>query len=632
VEWLVNHYYLQGVRNFRTLNYRTGTVVARHETTSGKINYRFEAVLRKYQTELGRLIRLDEAPTVKREGNFSLDGMRNAAMAQAALDVCRRESRLERCKAPFLQCLLLYGTAGLAVWGKDSLQAGHVQPVVEVVPPWELIPLPVKSSLHADVEGVIRLRYLSMDELKKKVPAGAFNGIKPETIPVPYGQTPEDSGDATGGSASFSRGNGQADASAIVSGTSEKAKEDAMMWDAVKTAEVFIPNGDGTLARYILWCGGKIVQDVRYEEDKEPPMMPLSIARYIDTGSFYGRAFVSVVRPTNVEVEYLLKQLFENAQDIDQFGILCLPTDMGIDVQQLKNTGKPRYLQYQPDLTVPEHKPFALRPWNIGDWPGKVANMGRDILSELSGQGEMFEGGAPGRVDSAQGLGVIQETSSIPLSPTAESIARAYEGLYRAMLGLARDQWGENELAFLTHLDDSLVGVKMDPETGGITLDKSAVPHPRMVDLTIKAALPKSMQQRKLELLTMLERQLVSPRDFRRISQVEGLGFPLANRAEYENYRKAILHNILLFGDGKEPGRITMSATSDNPEIHLETLGDFMAKPEFMLASEAVREAFEQRKVLYENMLGQKLPEGMDNFEDSALMAEAQEPPGPPQM
>lgn len=629
VEWLVDYYYMRGTREFTSLNYLAGTVTVHYENTQGELDYRYDAALRKFQTEKGRLLRLDERPAVKRDNNFTLDGMRKASMAQAVLNVMFSRIKGRAIKGAFIQALLMYGTAGLACWGqKKSSEDVHLA-TVEVVPPWELMPIPARPVTQSSLQGIMRVRYVPVEWLKlregiKGFSTGGKGDGKVETVQAQYGSRPDtpldDNAIDTGRSAEGGIQGRTKDWSALLQGKAKGSdkKSGEETEEIVKMAEVFIPEADNRLARYIVWAGGRTLLDEDYTEAEDPPMMPIGVGRYIDTGDFYGRSFASMMRPTNIEVEYLLKRLFENMQDLDQFGYIMVPMDSGIDFENFKATGKPRIIPYQPDLTVPEHRPYAIEPVNIGDLPGKVANLGRDVMGELAGQGEMLSGGAPGRVDSASGLGIIQEASNIPLSPTAEDIAGAYETVYRAMLSIARDTWESGALAYLTSLDDSLVGVVLDPESGRIRLDANSVPDPLEVDVTIRAAAPQSVQQRKMELLNLLQVGIVTPREFRRISRLESLEFPIASRAEFENYRKAILHNILLFGDGKTPGQVSINATTDNPEIHLEVLGDFMSRPEWMLASKEVRLAFEKMKEYYEGLLGAKFPTNMPYPDEAA--------------
>ena len=67
-------------------------------------------------------------------------------------------------------------------------------------------------------------------------------------------------------------------------------------------------------------------------------MMPIAIAREVEAAGFYSRSFVDLIIPTNIEVENLLQNTFENAADIDNFGYLMCPTTQGINRNSFKTT------------------------------------------------------------------------------------------------------------------------------------------------------------------------------------------------------------------------------------------------------------------------------------------------------
>lgn len=607
VEWLFNHYYMRGCRRFTDLDFASGTLRAHYENTTGDLQYRYEQALRRYTDELGRRMKVDVHPVVDREGRLSLDGLRKDSMAKVVLDNMVAGLDLESIKYELLQLVMTYGTAGLACFAHESVRLSRTEAVMEVIPPWQLLPIPANPNHFSEVTGLIRYRLVPVDWLKTKKGLAIPEDL--ETVDVTYGDAPEKI------SENFNAGGGPEIANWNRDEAADPAKQ---VVKHTYLAETFCQGYDGSLVRYVVWAGGKVLQDRDFEKVAEPPMMPVAVVRDIPTGGFYGRSFASMVIPTNYEVEYLMKSLFENAQDLDAFGYLMLPANMGIDVEQFKQTSKPRFVMYEPDLSVPNHMPFNIAPANTGDFPGKVAMLGKQIIDDMSGQSAMMRGDAPGRVDSAQGLGFLYETSSIPLLGPMQDLARSFTTIYKAMLGVARQLWDKGTLAKLTMLDDMILGVVIDPASGQVSLAGNDVPHPNEVKLKVRSEMPRSVQQRKQELLQMLQLQIVSPREFRRISMTEGLDFPVGNRAEWENWRKATLSNVILFGDGQTPGQVVASEMSDMPDVQLESISTFMARPEFTLASPQVRQAFEQRKQYYQSILGQ-IPPQMGNMEDEAM-------------
>ena len=528
-------------------------------------------------------------------------------------------------------------------WGK-KLSVGEpdnpqqdFRPVIEVIPPWEVMPLPVDPSSPGDVYGIIRHRLVPLSWLKSK------DGLKPpkgsgwdklETHSRNWGEQADAMSDAGLGSMASDF---TVDGNDLDSHTGDDGRKDGSQVSTYQDtwlSEVYIWDYDETLLRYIVYAGGEVLSDVDWSEKQaeERPMKPIAVFHDIPTGGFHGKGFASMLMPSNMELEHLLKSQFENCEDIDTMGVIMCPTSQGINIQQFKRTAKPRIVMYEPDLSVPEHKPYVLAPMKLGPEPLRLSMALGGLMDDLSGQSSMMQGDAPGRVDSASGLGFLWETGSIPLAAPMESLAQAFITVYKAFLGMARTYWPKERLARLTMLDDALVGVVLDPATGKIKLGYNAIPHPTTVTFKVRSQLPKSRQQQKMELQEMLDGGLITPRTYRRLARIQGLDLPLGDRAEFEAWRKAILNNIITFADGITPGQVVASDTADIPEVHLEAIVSFMARPEFALASPAVRDKFEKRRQFYMDGIGAQYPQSMPYPEDEAEMAQQFLQQGPESM
>jgi len=248
------------------------------------------------------------------------------------------------------------------------------------------------------------------------------------------------------------------------------------------------------------------------------------------------------------------------------------------------------------------------------------------LMDKLANQPtEMLKGGAPGRVDSASGLGFLYETSGIPLSPTAKNVAEAVSGIYRSMLGICRDIWPAEKVVSVSSLDDSLAGIAFDMETGEITLAKNAIPSPDEVNINVASEVPISKEQQKLELKEALEKGVLTLNEYSFKVRELGLTSPVGNETAWQNYRRAKLENLALFGDGEKPGKVIVSER-DMHIIHKEVLDAFMARPEFYAASDAVRGKFVEHYEEHNTGLG-ILPEGMETMEGAAEL-EMQPPQG----
>jgi len=174
-------------------------------------------------------------------------------------------------------------------------------------------------------------------------------------------------------------------------------------------------------------------------------------------------------------------------------------------------------------------------------------------------------------------------------------------------------------------VDDALAGAVLDPKTGNMRLTTNVIPSPSEVEITIKDEMPRPRNQQIEELMSAFGAGILQLEDVQIEARLRDLDFPVGGKAVWNSYRKAMFHNLVLFNDGRTPGEVVGAPASDNPKVHLSVITAFMAGPEFELAEDPVREAFEERKSFYENMLG-GYPEGLPYPEDLPTG----QGPGPP--
>jgi len=633
VGWIINYHYLNGIRSFPLINYRDGRVQIRYSNQKGQQGFRYEEALVRFTNELGRLSRMDIAPSVKLLG-MSLDGVRKRSVAQIVLSSLYNPSYLDTVKIPFLRVLLAFGTAGIAGWRVEGPD-GYPRYPLEVIPPWELLPFPADPVVPADEKGLIRTRWVPIEWLKthkdvwKRIDRSRHNEIK--VIRVTYGNvTTREAGPQAGASSNYRFSaeirEGLSDAMLKRDGTG--GGKDMRTQEFVNLRELWLYNELGKVSQYVVTVGGVCAINDKFEgHDAYPP--PIGIARYHHVGGFWGRSFVGPLIPIVDETEKMLANLFTNIQDLDLFGLVLVPTTSGINLNALNARRRPRAMPYEPDVAAPQHKPFNLTPANTGTLPGEVAKMGMDVVERLSGQTQMLQGEAPGRVDSARALGLLMETSSIPLGGPAATVAAAFSLVYASVLYDARKRMDAKGVVKYTFLDDTLAGVVLDPD-GNISLAENAIPDPDEIEISIASRYPQSSEQRKEELFLLLKAGLISPRQFRIQARILGLDLPVSNDAEWENYRQAVLNNIRLFNDGETPGEVVIGE-HENHEIHLERIDAFMARPEYRLASAAVREAFEKLREERRVRMG-VYPDQLPYPEEMAMEETQGGPPSPAAM
>ena len=291
----------------------------------------------------------------------------------------------------------------------------------------------------------------------------------------------------------------------------------------------------------------------------------------------------------------------------------------------LWTASRPRFITYSPDYTDPHNKPYNLAPSNTGAFPGQVLEQVKGMQVGVTQQGEMFSGGAPGRTESQKSLGFLFETNSVPLSVPAGEIAKAFSGIYQYMLWLYKERNDLDRLE-LSAIDEAVAGIVLRPD-GTMDMADNPIPDWWTIDVGIKDVMPTPKEQRKQELLQMLELQIIDKLEFIILNYQEDLGFPVGNKAIWKQYQKATFQNLVLFGDGKRPQVAVLNFQFDNPNIHLYAIDNFTSSAQFAMASDQVRKAFEERKKQLKAMLGEA-PESIPPVADAAaqqMQAEQQQ-------
>ena len=596
VRWLLTSLYMQGIREFTNIDWINGAVdVVFHNQLYSDLDFKFEKILQTYQTELGRLMQLDLSPQVKRRGE-GLDGLRKASISQILLNDRMPKSKSDAFKLKILPSFLKYGHVGIGAF------RGPNGPYSGVIPPWELMSIPANPTDIMDSEGIMRVRWMTPEGLEKEGLEVKGNEADLELQTAPRGQTPV-------GEMAFSLpGLHKAQPMPSTSNTVKEDKnEDKQQW--TKLVEIWVRSQDNILEQYGAVAGKMVLKkNTIAPVDKIP--CPMNIVRYLDVGGFYGRGFVDQFIPLNNEAEYMLNQLFKNVEDFDQFGFLCLSTQMGLSLEDVMTARSgSKVLFYNTDIYNEKAQPFNIQPANTGMMPTKIVEICLGLMQTQSQQSELFSGDAPGRVDNAKALSLLYETANIPLSGPTESLSAALSGAYKSLLWLTRDEWDNNEPVALTLSDDALVGVVYDKISGEVTIDRESIHSPHEVVISVGSKMHMSEAQLRADLQESLESGIITPREYRIKVREAGLRIPVGNEVEWQSYRRAKMENVVLYGDGIKPGKI-ITSVNDLHEVHLEVLQAFMARPEYHLAEQGVRDKFEAHRDFHTQALGE-FPEGM---------------------
>ena len=633
VTWKIIDAYLAGVRKFKIMDRWSGHVSIAWENSKGEIDMRFEEIVRQYLIECGRYMKMDISPVAVKKGE-SLDSLRKAAIANAALGSLAARMPKEKFKRKVVIPFLKYGTVGISHYETGD---PDMPDIIEVVPARQLRGFPAYVDGIDNLMGIARVRWVPMEWVKAKMTAVFDVKMKEDPFTrlratdIPWGSTPP-------GQQSYDRisPHGYDPGSALgvrrqdLLGTQfdpskSQARKDGRPY--VQMEEIYVyDDSQEFVARYIIKVGDVILVDENFEKKGIKVVCPLHVARHTDIGRMFARGFVHPLIPFNDQIEKMFQSLFKNIRELDTFGTLFIPGASGIDLKRWRTGIRPKVEKFDPDPLNPGGQPFTLGPHNTGTMPAKIAEIALEQMQRLANQGPYYQGETSGRIDSAAGLGFLFNTGNIALGLPTHGMADALSGAYARMLQVAKDHLGPGDTIELATIDDAVAGVIIDPTTGLMQLSNNPIPNPWEVEINVKDRTPRDRNVRKEELKELFGLQLVDPTRFWIAALEENLDFPGADKEIWETWRKATWQIIIMFRDGKEPGPLVVGEHTQNPDIQLMAVQRFMNKIEFALASEAVRSRFEEWKITLEILAGRNFPVGLGPPDEIAAQAMAAMP------
>jgi len=639
ISWSIIDGYLRGARKFNVVDRFQGRVQIGYEHLRGDVLYRHEDIVRRYLIEVGRWLRSDLSPAVKRSGE-SLGDMRNAAIANAVLQARVASIDTRKLRTQLVIPYIKYGIVGVAHHETtDPLHPDHI----EIVPARQLRGLPAFAEGSESLQGVGRKRWVPYDWLRERVKKMYKVDLDKYEIEselrgqrITWGTSPPGVNmwhDETGLPSGYKRA--QLNTLEPIETTIGKITRTEFDKDInrdgryyVSMEEIYPYRDDSAYAaRYILKVGKEIIFQEDYEATNQRVVCPLQVARYSDTGAFFSRGFVAPLIPANDQFEKMIASVARNIRELDTFGTLMVSGGMNIDLKTWNKPGpRPRVDKYNIDPLAPNAQPFLLQPANTGTMPVKFAEFMRTVTESIAGQGPFYDGQAAGRMDSAAGHGFLFNAGNVGLGLPSHNLADALSAIYSRVLQVARSGLREGETIKLATIDENLAGVVFDPETGRASLAKNPVPHPWEVKVDVKDRTPSDPDLRKRELAELHAGGLLGATPEEAYLQYwitvfeENLDVIGGPKDIFETWRKAIWQIILLFNDGETPGPVEFGEHTQNPSVQLLALSRFMNKIEFALATDEVQREFELWKEALERMTG-TFPLGLGAPEDVAEQA-----------
>ena len=319
----------------------------------------------------------------------------------------------------------------------------------------------------------------------------------------------------------------------------------------------------------------------------------------------------------------MLKSLFNNIRDIDQYGILVMPQGQFNERAALRDVGRGlRVLPYEPDAIDPGFRPFNIAPFNSGDIPGKTAAFAKQLMESISPYRDLMEN--KGRVDSAAGLGLLDEKNRQLMAGPMRAVERAWSQSHRSSLASASRTLSRTRRALpVSQLTLDLAGAIVDPSAGAVSFAENPLPNLSSLSVTIKGTQPRSEIARKQEALQLMQMPgLSDPTRFILFALQEGLDFAMYMEEEKAAYESIVRNILLLFADGETPGEIVLTPHTVLPELQMRVLSSFMTSPVMSLSSTEVQDEFKKFREFLFRTMGTMLPAGVPLPEEAAMMVQ----------
>ena len=597
--------YLQGARNFRFNRLDPNSLQSWPLDAEGNIEYQSQEMLAAIDRISGRLASADLAPLVERVGN-SLQSIRERASGQLILDALINPNQLDGVKTQFAHIFTCLGMCGIAGHLVEHPTVG-LSGDLEVVHPMQLLPFPSLGYDYTKQSGFIRQQWLPVSfllehevygkkvkknrekmEIWKHSPGEVTEGDDPLELPLTAVRKP---GEAEG--------------------------------DYVESAfvrELWLDGDAGTCSRYVLASGDYVIDDQDFTH--KAAYASVGIARFMETGSFYGAGAFHLFWSINRELEHLLKSLFNNIRDIDKYGILVLPQGTVNHQAMARDVGRGlRVTYYEPDAYGENFRPFVIEPYNARDIPGRVAQFAKDLMGQLSPVQDLIQ--EKGRVDSAIGLNILDEQITRAMTTPSRGIRQAFGACYRGLVARTADlvASSEYERTFpVSRVTLDLAGAVIDFRNNKVSFSENPLPNVTRLGFTVKETAPRSTVARKAEALQLVELLQIDPDTFTLFALEEGLDFAFWFGDRKAAYESVVMDLLTLFSDGASPGEVVATPAMLLPEFQKRVYDAFMASRAVRLASPEVVNALQDYGEFLLEAMRLVLPNAMPNPDDAALL------------
>lgn len=620
VMWHLFSMYLNGVREFPVLNFRTGEIKYNYINDWGRLVYQHNKLISTIDKTVNQLAEMDVSPHVS-SGATGLASHREASVAQTILSAMVNPTQMEQSKSHFLHKLHALGACGLCFHLERHPGMDLPNIDAEVVHPAEILFYPSVGMDRTKIRGKIRRRYVPIEYVQSRYgkKSVAKNREKMDIWKTMHGNHTSPHGYyGNSGTTPMSAFSSTDDSPVPVNTKMSKMRYQ----EIVEMREVWLDGPNGTCSRYIVQFGDWIATDKDFTN--EVYYCPLIVETLIDTGSPYGYGLCDMLMPLNRETESMLAKLFENVRVADRFGILMLPQGTFDHKTKFHETKHGLVVGYwEPEAWYGQIKPYEVKPSTAGDAPGRTAAMAEQLADSYAPVPAVTQGEAPGRVDSASALQFLGKQANNINRGGIRAVRSGFGRGYQSVLPQAILTMDRSADIPIRTMDEAILGVVVDPEKKTMRMSENPVPTSAGLRFDIRDKEPRDILARKSELLELHQMQVITTQQLLMTNVKEQLMLPIYSPEVEAAYRKAQMDIVILFADGQSPGQIFGNAATDTAWVHLAVINGAMATPEFAAASGDVQKAFIDRKTDLMTDLQMVMPGGTPPPDDAALLQEA---------
>lgn len=595
-------YYAAGYRVFDQINPTTGHLVARfteaeddkhmHPLGEGQLLYQVQQIM-------GFLGSMNTRPvatsTVK-----TLDAIRQQGAANAILGSIYRPQTLEHINTELDYNFSYLGFGCLNVSVEDHNSLGMYNEI-EVVHPFEVLPLPFLRIGQTNPLGITRRRLISKDSLievygKRKVKQ--LEDDKSNSMHDFEAGDPMDFLDLSG--TSFAN-YGQVYSMGTGAPFDNKIR-------VFEIAETWIYGPMNTVERMLVTCGDVALEDRDLSETES--YCPLVYRRCYENGTFWGAGHFTMAFGATRRAELLRKSVFRTLINQESWPVLLLPHGQVNERTALGkfNGSKLRYLKYTTDMAMDRPPtPMAIQPLGTNASTVQIAQFLEATASTVNPVPDLAAD--KGRIDSAAAIQFLDQEQK-----------RSITGLMtkkRQLLGEAARVSAQRAVDLLMQdprmiqvpkLTLDLVGTVIDAKTKKIGFEDNPLPNIGRLEFTIMEGHPSNGLSAKMESMQLVGSGMQSADQFKLFCVQNDIDLAMDLSDVRQAHDNAVENILFLYNDGEQPQQVLINTNSVRADIELMVLDPFLASREFLEASTDVQSALLMYQNTLRTQLGNLLP------------------------